>query len=359
MMMRSTLAAAALALLLLASTAAAEQQDCAAAGHPATPCLAACPDDSPLDACPLNSSACPLNSTATCAGTANHTSGPSVPQFDVSADACPYMRNCTGAKLWCMQTLNQTGTTNWDMDFECSRETETATNTYGCATWARNCTGNVTVNPCAQHAVVLGAASTFAVLAGQEVTSASTAAAPTKVYGNLGVSPGTSVTGFPHGLVSYGAILKAGGAAGAIFDLTTAYIDAAGRVLCPVSKIGNIGGQTIYPGLYKSTSGMEVTGSDLTLDARGDKDAVFIFQMAETFLITTGMKVVLSGGAQAKNVFWQVGSSGTLMGNTVLEGTMMAHQSITSGTGATVHGRVLARLAAVTMMTADFSLPAE
>ncbi|KAG1667958.1 hypothetical protein FOA52_008330 [Chlamydomonas sp. UWO 241] len=204
----------------------------------------------------------------------------------------------------------------------------------------------------------LGAAAGFAVLAGASVTSSSTVVAPTQIRGDLGVSPGTSVTGFPPGQMNGYSIHSADVAsAAAMLDLTAAYNDAAGRVLCPVTIIGNLGGMTLTPGLYKSTSGMEVTGSDLTLDAQGVPNAIFIFQMATTFEMTTGMKIILAGGAQAKNIFWQVGSSGNLQASTVFEGTMMADQSITSGTGTTVHGRILARIASVTMQSADFSLP--
>ncbi|KAG1656748.1 hypothetical protein FOA52_009124 [Chlamydomonas sp. UWO 241] len=159
-------------------------------------------------------------------------------------------------------------------------------------------------------------------------------------------------------MVNGSAIQIANGASHACLrDLTIAYNDAAGRTLCPVDIAGNLGGMTLYPGLYKSTSGLAITGSDLVLDAQGDEDAVFIFQMAETFLSTTGRKVLLTGSANAKNIFWQVGTSATLMGDTVLEGTMMADQSITSGSRAVVNGRVLARIASVTMESAVFHLP--
>jgi hypothetical protein len=163
------------------------------------------------------------------------------------------------------------------------------------------------------------------------------------------VSPGTAVTGFPPGNL-IGA-QHSGDPAGALAlaDLTTAYNDAAGRTLCPVSLAGNLGGQTLAPGLYKSTSSLEVTSGDLTLDAQGDPDAVFIFQMASTLTTTSGRKVILSGGARATNVFWQVGSSATLGTASVFQGTIMADQAITMGTGATLNGRVLARIGGVSL----------
>ncbi|KAG1681144.1 hypothetical protein FOA52_015587 [Chlamydomonas sp. UWO 241] len=206
---------------------------------------------------------------------------------------------------------------------------------------------------CALDTVFLGDVAAFVVLAGHEVTTGSGVAS--QILGDLGVYPGSSVTGHPD-MRNGSAIQIANGASDAgMAALTVAYNDAAGRSLCPVAVAGNLGGLTLYPGLYKSTDGLEITGSDLTL--HGGADDVFIFQMASTFLITTGMKVTLAGGTQAKNVFWQVGTSATLMGSTVLEGTMMADQSITSGTGAVLNGRVLARIASVTMESAVFSLP--
>jgi hypothetical protein len=101
--------------------------------------------------------------------------------------------------------------------------------------------------------------------------------------------------------------------------------------------------------LYKSTSSLAISSGDLTLDARGNANAVFIFQIASTLTTTSGRQVILSGGAQAKNIFWQVGSSATLGTTTNFKGTIMADQSITLNTGATLDGRALARIGAVTM----------
>jgi hypothetical protein len=207
---------------------------------------------------------------------------------------------------------------------------------------------------CGQALVVLGSADGFAVLAGSTVTNTG----PTTVTGDLGVSPGTAVTGFPPGTV-IGAI-HAGDptAAGAIADLTTAYNDAAGRTLCPIVLQGNLGGLTLTPGLYKSTSSLEITSGDLTLDAQGNSSAVFIFQMASTLTTTAGRQVILTGGAKASNVFWQVGSSATIGINSVFVGTIMADQSVTLLTGATLDGRALARIAAVTMDSNTVTKPA-
>ena len=114
---------------------------------------------------------------------------------------------------------------------------------------------------------------------------------------------------------------------------------------------------TLRPGLYKSTSSLAISSGNLTLDARGNSNAVFIFQMASTLTTTSGRSVILSGGAKASRVFWQVGSSATLGTKSVVEGTIMADQAITLNTGATLDGRALARIAAVALDTNAVTRP--
>jgi Ice-binding-like/Bacterial Ig-like domain len=204
-----------------------------------------------------------------------------------------------------------------------------------------------------QASVDLGGAGAFVILAGSTVTSTGA----TALTGDLGVSPGAAVTGFPPGTLT--GTIHAGDAtsATAIADLTTAYNDAAGRTLAPVTVAGNLGGLTLPPGLYKSTSSLSISSGDLTLDAQGDADAVFIFQMASTLTTSSGRAVILSGGAKASNVFWQVGSSATLGTTSAFKGTIMADQSITLNTGATLDGRALARIAAVTLAGNTVTMP--
>src|ERR1043166_5940078 len=146
--------------------------------------------------------------------------------------------------------------------------------------------------------------------------------------------PAPRATGFPPGIVN--GTIHAGDPAAALaqVDLTSAYNDAAGRTVGAIGVAGNLGGQTLAPGLYKSTSSLEISSGDLTLDALGDPNAIFIFQMASTLTTTSGRQVILSGGAKAANVFWQVGSSATLGTTSVFKGNILAFASITVTTGA-------------------------
>lgn len=185
----------------------------------------------------------------------------------------------------------------------------------------------------------------FAVLAGTTVTNTGA----TTVAGDLGVSPGTAVTGFPPGLVS-GTIHAADGvAAKAQADLITAFNDAAGRSGAS-SVSGDLTGLTLNPGVYKSTSSLGITG-DVTLDAHGDPNAVFIFQISSTLITGSGSHVLLTNSANACNVFWQVGSSATIGTNSVFKGNILALTSIALMTGAKFDGRALARNGAVTLDT--------
>ena len=112
---------------------------------------------------------------------------------------------------------------------------------------------------------------------------------------------------------------------------------------------GNLGGQTLVPGLYKSTSGLAVSSGDLTLNGRGNINSIFVFQMATTFNMTAGRKIILTNGARARNIYWAVGTSATLGTTCSFYGTLLAHQSISMATGTNMTGRALARVGAVTM----------
>jgi hypothetical protein len=194
----------------------------------------------------------------------------------------------------------------------------------------------------------MGSDITFAVLAGSTVTNAG----PTIVTGNLGVSPGTAVTGFGAGTGTVtGGAIHAGDptAAQAQLDLTTAYNNAAGRVN-PTAVPANIGGMVIPPGTYRAPVSLAITGN-VTLDGQLNPNSVFIFQMASTLTTAVNSSVTLINMANACNVFWQVGSSATLNTASVFSGTILAHASVSLGTGATVSGRALASVGAVTLLS--------
>ena len=201
--------------------------------------------------------------------------------------------------------------------------------------------------------VNLGICSTYAVMAGSTVVNTG----PTIITGDMGLSPGSAVVGFPPGIVIGTMHITDTMAAACAVDLTAAYNDAAGRTLAPISISGNIGGMTLVGGLYKSTSGMAISGGDLTLDGGGGSTSVWIFQMASTFVMTAGRQVILTNGAQANNVYWQVGTSATIQAGASCFGTLMADQSITLQTGATLRGRALTRIGGVTLDANAITVP--
>jgi hypothetical protein len=196
----------------------------------------------------------------------------------------------------------------------------------------------------ATASVGLGSAASFSVLGGETVTNTG----PTTMFGDLGLSPGSSVTGAPHVLGQ--THVDDAVAIGAKNALTTAYNDAAGR---PSSGSAgtDLAGQTFLPGVRTASSSLLLSSGSVTLDAQGDPNAVFIFQIGSTLITGSSTTVLLVNGAQACNVFWQVGSSATLGTGTRFVGTIMAQASITANTAATIHGRLLAQTAAVTLDT--------
>jgi hypothetical protein len=196
-------------------------------------------------------------------------------------------------------------------------------------------------------AVNLGTSSTFAVLGGSTVTNTG----PSVLNGDLGVSPGTSLTGFGLPAVVNGATHDNDAvAAGAQSDVTTAYNVAAGQ---PVSGGHNLtgkdlGGLMLGAGAYKFASSAQLTGQ-LTLDAAGNPNAQFVFEIGTTLTTASASSVRLINGASPCNVYWQVGSSATLGTTTAFAGNVMANASVTANNAATVQGRLLASTGAVTL----------
>jgi hypothetical protein len=196
----------------------------------------------------------------------------------------------------------------------------------------------------------LGTATSFAVLAGSAITNTGA----TTINGDVGLSPGgsSSVTGFPPGIINGGTHYADAVAVQAKSDLVTAYNDAANQTPF-VDKTGvDLGGQNLTPGTYHFSSSAQLTGP-LTLSGFG----TYIFQIGSSLTTASGSSVLLTNGAQACGVFWQVTSSATFGTTTSFQGTVMALQSITMNTGATLIGRDLARNGAVTLDTNTITVP--
>lgn len=202
----------------------------------------------------------------------------------------------------------------------------------------------------AQAQISLGTAQNFAVLGGSTVTNTGASA----ITGDVGVSPGTQVTGFPPGVIIGGIIHAANAVAGqAQSDLTAAYTAVAGTA-CNVDLTGqNLGGLTLTPGVYCFSTSAQLTGI-LRLDFQGNPNALFLFKIGSTLTTASGSSVILinNGGSNCpSNLFWQVGSSATFGTGSSFTGNVLALSSITLTTGAQLAGRALARNGAVTLDT--------
>ena len=245
--------------------------------------------------------------------------------------------------------------TSWSVD---------AVGTVSPLTVTMNANKNVTANfTLVSHLgplnVDLGSAGDFVVLGGSGVSNTGVT---TRIIGDVGSFPTATINGLTALNVNGVLYSTADPIVGtAKVDLTTAYNDAQARSLNAIALPGQLGGLTLAPGLYvnSSTSGISGTGSNaiLTLDAQGDQNAVWIFKMGSTFVTDAGTTVVLAGGAQAKNIYWSVGSSATLGTNSIFYGNILADQAITLTTGATLYGRALARVAAVTLDSSSVTKP--
>jgi hypothetical protein len=184
--------------------------------------------------------------------------------------------------------------------------------------------------------VNLASAGFFSVLAGSTVTNTG----PTTMFGDLGLYPGTSITGAPDALGA--TYINDPVALDAQNDLVTAFTDAANRPSIALAS-ADLSGQNFTPGVYKASSSLLFSAGDVTLNAEGDPNAVFIFQIGSSMTTQSATTVLLINGAQPCNVFWEVGASATLGTNSRFIGTVMAQTSITAQTGATLDGRLLAQ----------------
>ena len=225
--------------------------------------------------------------------------------------------------------------------------------------------------PPPQPSLNLLSTANFAILAGAEITNVPTST----VIGDIGASPsaGAAITGFEltevEGTIyvvdatyplANVAVIDTSRLTAAKNDLTIAYNDAAGRTPIPTGDFlnpgaGNLGGMTLGPGLYKFTDAVLISGADLTL--RGNARGVWIFQIATALTVANDIHVNLAGGAQAANVFWQVGTSASIGTSSVMQGTILADQSVTLATRATLQGRALARHAGVTLQKNTIARP--
>jgi hypothetical protein len=229
-------------------------------------------------------------------------------------------------------------------------------------TWSFN-----TVAPLGPTAINLKTADRYGIFAGENIVN-NTGATEVRNM-DVGLSPGVraEITGFPPASVINGAIYAsddgitvANMLIQAKIDLTDAYIYAEALTSPEPVLLGfDIGGETLAPGLYKSQSTMLIQNGNLILDAQGDVNAVWIFQIASGLntLGGNGGNVILTNGAQAKNVFWQVGNSAAIGEGTTFNGNIIALNTITMNIGSTINGRLLARHNSVYINTVIINKP--
>lgn len=210
-----------------------------------------------------------------------------------------------------------------------------------------------TANAAIVPTVNLGTAGNFSVLGGQTVTNTG----PSVLANSVGVSPGSAIVGFPPGIVQPPGTMEAATpvAAQAQADSTAAYIDALGRPLNQ-TVTSDLTGLTLVGGVYAGPSKSPLTlPGTLTLDGEGNPNSVFIFQTDSTLITGPGSTVSLINGAQACNVFWQIGSSATLDTGSTFVGNILALTTITVADSVTVVGRALAQTGEVTLINDTFT----
>lgn len=204
--------------------------------------------------------------------------------------------------------------------------------------------------------VPMATAADYSVLGATTVTNTN----PSVIGQSVGLSPGTSITGFPPGIVLAPATIQAANAVTlqAQSDLTIAYDDAAGRDVEFTHPNPDLVGQTLLPGVHAASAMAPLALSgQLVLDGQNNPNAVFIFRTDSTLITSTGSTIALINGASECNVFWQVGSSATLGSGSFFVGTILALTSVTVESSVVVHGRALARNGAVTLDNNVFTQP--
>jgi uncharacterized repeat protein (TIGR01451 family) len=202
--------------------------------------------------------------------------------------------------------------------------------------------------------ISLGSARGFGALAGSTVTNTGSSVVTGTAGGDVGVSAGSSITGFPPGILSGVQRSNDAVAIQAQIDLGNAYTDAATQITTSDLTGQDLGGLTLTPGVYAFSTSAQLTGN-LTLNAQGDPNAVFIFKIGSTLTAASSSSVTLINSAQPCHIFWQVGSSATLGSGTQFAGHIMAQASISTQAGTTVLGQLLARTGAVTLIDTDIT----
>jgi len=205
---------------------------------------------------------------------------------------------------------------------------------------------------------LLGSAVNFEVLGASTVTNSGSTVI---IGGNLGLYPGTSITGFPPGVVTLPAVTHTTDSVAnqAEIDATTAY-NYFQALSGGITVVGDLAGQTLTPGIYNSATSMDLSvGGTLILNGNGNPNAVFIFQIISTLTINVGATVILTNGAVARNVIWLVGSSATINASASMQGDVIALASVSLGTGAVMDGRAIALTGAVTLLDNTMTSPVQ